>query len=217
MTEQVKPKGWRNNLLAIFLWVTPLLLIFAMVVFWPTQEAVKANTNNSPEPGVSGQTTPQTTPDTAPAPGPQWSGKTLIFNWQINFELRLLLLVLLAGALGSSIHAASSFSLYKGIGKLDLKWLSWYLMRTPVGAGLAVIITLLIQGGIFSPQDLDKTNPFSTLGLAALVGLFSTQALAKLREIFNTMFASSSKEREEIEKKEKNGSGQTNQQSSTTT
>jgi hypothetical protein len=207
MSEEQEQKKWKwkNRILAVFVWVMPVILIFAMVIFWPTQEMRGAKTGSPVEPGVSGQTTPPTTADPAVTPGPQWSKKTQIFNWEINFELRLLILVLLAGALGSSIHAASSFSLYKGIGTLDLKWMSWYFMRVPVGAGLAVVITLLIQGGIFSPQDFDKTNPFSTLGLAALVGLFSTQALAKLREIFNTMFASSSKEREEIEAKERKG------------
>lgn len=170
----------KTKALAIFIGVVPLILILMIVEFWPIQ--------NGGTP-VEGQSY-------------QWENKTNITGWEINSETRLLLLVLLAGALGSSIHAATSFSVYKGLDKFSMKWMSWYLMRAPVGAGLAVIITLLIQGGIFSPQTVEKVNPFTTLGLAALVGLFSRQALDKLSDVFDTMFAPSQEKRNKDEQRE---------------
>lgn len=186
MAEEGKNKSTgKTKALAIFIGVVPLILLLLIVEFWPILPS-----------GGEGSTIDK------------WEDQTNIIGWKIEPQTRLLLLVLLAGALGSSIHAATSFSVYKGLDKFNVRWMSWYLMRAPVGAGLAVIITLLIQGGIFSPQNVEKANPFTTLGLAALVGLFSRQALDKLSDVFDTMFAPSKEKSSKDEKRKTDDSGQ---------
>ncbi len=187
MAEEGKNKSTgKIKALAIFIGVVPLVLLLLIVEFWPI-----------PVEGTQVEGKQY-----------QWELATNIMGWEIDPTTRLLLLVLLAGALGSSIHAATSFSVYKGLDKFHMRWASWYLMRAPVGAGLAVIITLLIQGGLFTPQNVAEANPFTTLGLAALVGLFSRQALDKLSDVFDTMFAPSKEKRDKDEERKIDDSGQ---------
>ena len=57
------------------------------------------------------------------------------------------------------------------------------------GSALAVVFYLVIRGGFFSPQaGFGNTSPFGFAAMAALVGLFSEQAVLKLQEIAETVF-----------------------------
>jgi hypothetical protein len=106
--------------------------------------------------------------------------------WQ---EERLLLIVLLAGALGSLLYTVGSFTKYAGIRKLVLSWVPWYILTPFVGAFLAAVFYLTIRGGFFSSNaSVSSTSPFGFAGLAALVGMFSRQATEKLRKIFDALF-----------------------------
>ena len=57
-------------------------------------------------------------------------------GFKLNLEKRLLLLVALVGALGASIHLATSFTFFAGVSKLAVSWLWWYLLRPFIGAAL---------------------------------------------------------------------------------
>jgi len=106
-----------------------------------------------------------------------------------SFEVRLLLLVLLAGALGSYIHAATSFVDYVGNRKLSGNWVWWYLLRPFVGMTLALLFYFVVRGGFISvTAGGEDMNPFGIAALAGLVGMFSKQATDKLNEVFKTLF-----------------------------
>lgn len=106
-----------------------------------------------------------------------------------SFEVRLLLLVLFAGALGSYIHAATSFIDYVGNRKLSGNWVWWYLLRPFVGMTLALVFYFVVRGGFISvTAGGEDMNPFGIAALAGLVGMFSKQATDKLSEVFNTLF-----------------------------
>jgi hypothetical protein len=63
-------------------------------------------------------------------------------------------------------------------------------MRPLVASGLGLGFYLIIRGGFFSPQaDVQQTSPFSFVGIAILVGLFTDQAVAKLGEIADAVFS----------------------------
>jgi hypothetical protein len=136
--------------------------------------------------------------------GAAWGGEPseLLFWWgqeiKTSAELRILVLVLCAGALGSMLHAVQSFLDFHGNQRLAKSWLPWYLMRPFVGALLALVFYLLIRGGLIagaSPAG-DVPVPVNLIGLvgaAALVGMFSDLASLKLKEVFTTMFASTTK------------------------
>jgi hypothetical protein len=106
-----------------------------------------------------------------------------------SFEVRLLLLVLLAGALGSYIHATTSFVDYVGNRKLSANWVWWYLLRPYVGMTLALLFYFVVRGGFISVSaGGEDMNPFGIAALAGLVGMFSKQATDKLSEVFKTLF-----------------------------
>ena len=104
-------------------------------------------------------------------------------------DVQLLLLVMVAGALGSFLHTATSFADFVGNEKLARSWLWWYLLKPFVGMGLAVIFYLVIRGGFLSAgAEAGKVNIYGIAALAGLTGMFSKQATDKLGEVFTTLF-----------------------------
>lgn len=104
-------------------------------------------------------------------------------------EQRLLFMVLLAGALGSLVHATRSLANYIGNRRLKWSWVPYYLLLPLGGASVALIFYVVIRGGFFSAgTDVNETNPFGFTGVAALVGLFSQAAILKLQKIAENIF-----------------------------
>ena len=113
-----------------------------------------------------------------------------IFGWHFEIwdEVRLLLLVILAGALGSLVHTVRSVYWYIGNRTLKWSWVGKYILQPFAGSALAVIFYVVIRGGFFSPQTtFENTSPFGFAALAALVGLFSEQAVLKLKRVAETV------------------------------
>lgn len=105
-------------------------------------------------------------------------------------EQRLLMIVILAGALGSLLHALRSVSWYFGNRALVRSWIPFYMMLPFAGAVLAFLFYVVIRGGFFSPASTFKdTSPFGFAAFAAVVGMFSTQAVLKLKEVAETLLS----------------------------
>jgi hypothetical protein len=110
-------------------------------------------------------------------------------TFKVTAEVRLILLAIIAGALGSFIHAATSFVDYVGERKFLSSWIWWYLLRPFIGATLALIFYFVVRAGFFATSaNASSVSPFGTAATAALVGMFSKQAIDKLRELFDTLF-----------------------------
>lgn len=108
---------------------------------------------------------------------------------EIGDETRLLLLVLLSGALGSFIHASTSFASYAGNRALVNSWNWWYILRPFMGMALAFIFYVVMRAGIFSTDTkIENINSFGQIAIAGLVGMFSKNAIDKLREVFDNFF-----------------------------
>jgi hypothetical protein len=98
-------------------------------------------------------------------------------------------LVVITSALGSYVHAATSFTTYVGNRTLVASWMWWYALRIFIGIALAVIFYLAVRGGLLAAQaDAGDVNPYGVAALAGLVGMFSKQATDKLKEVFDTLF-----------------------------
>ena len=105
-------------------------------------------------------------------------------------DIRLLLIVILAAAVGSYIHAATSFATYVGNQSFVASWTWWYLLRPFIGMALALVFYFVIPGGLLSVQsDAADFNPYGTAAVAGLVGIFSKQATDKLEEVLTNLFA----------------------------
>ncbi len=119
-------------------------------------------------------------------------GVVIVFGkeYVMDPDVRLLLLVLFAGALGSFVHSATSFADFVGNQSLAPSWMWWYVLRPFIGMGIAAIFYFLIRGGLFlvsGAPDLEK-SPFGIVAIAALSGMFSKQATDKLGDIFDNFF-----------------------------
>lgn len=105
-------------------------------------------------------------------------------------EVRLFLIVLLAGVLGSLLHSIRSFYEYAGNRRLVASWAVMYFMLPFYGALMALVVYLVFRGGLFSPSaSVDETSPFGFAAIAALMGMFSHQAAEKLKEVAETLLS----------------------------
>ncbi len=111
----------------------------------------------------------------------------LRFDVHTSLDERLIFLVIVAGALGSYIHSATSFADYVGNRKFAKSWIWWYALRPFVGISLALIFYFVIRAG-FLTGGADDVSPYGVATLAALAGMFSKQATDKLEEVFTTIF-----------------------------
>jgi hypothetical protein len=110
-------------------------------------------------------------------------------TWKMSDEERLLILVMTAGALGSLVHALRSAYWYVGNRNLVLSWVPKYLLLPFCGAILAVLFYFVVRGGFFSPRaNSMHTSQYGFCALACMVGLFSEQAVLKLKQIAETVF-----------------------------
>lgn len=141
------------------------------------------------------------------------NSKFTFYKCKISEEQRYFILVALGGALGAFIHAATSFTDFVGNRKLVYSWIPWYLMRPFLGSALAIVFYMVIRGGLVSFEsgglDSDKINinPFGIMTVACLAGLFSKQAIDKLKEIFENIFQL----KKEVERKDNLEGNGTNQ------
>jgi hypothetical protein len=200
---------WGIVLLTAYLAAFIGICLYGLIVFWPTPkpggpkspEDTKTNQqidsttgtakNASPSPASSPTTT---NPNDEPSPGttPATAGKVQAFGREFKIwdEVRLLWIVILAGALGSLIHAVRSVYWYVGNRNLVRSWLAKYLVMPFTGSALAVMFYFVVRGGFFSPQsDFSQTSPFGFAALSAMVGLFSEQAVLKLKQVAETILA----------------------------
>jgi len=174
-----------------------------------TNSAVGANANAGTEANMNAagaaktnataQPTPTGAGDTMGSYGDEFPPPFCLFGrrFQPPLETRLILLVLLVGAIGSYVHAASSFVDYLGNRTLISSWVWWYLLRPFIGMMLALIVYFALRGGFITAgvnpgadPAASFINPFGVAAVAALVGMFSKVATDKLNEVFLTLFRS---------------------------
>ncbi len=143
--------------MTVYLVMLSILLLYAIFQFWPPQLSSK----NATEPVV-------------------FLGQEIA----ISVELRLLAVIMFAGALGGQIHALRSFASYVGNRRLKVSWLVRYFLTPFVAASLALVFYFVIRAGFFPTNaTAQNMNVYGFAGLAGLVGLFSTMAVNKLRRM----------------------------------
>ncbi len=157
----IRATWWEALAVNAYLIVLATLLLYGLLVLWPGPTPAGTETPSAIQP--------------------------VSFFWGTLFvsdEVRLLLLVALTGALGGIVHAMRSVAWYTGQQQLMRNWLPTYVTLPFVGTTLAVLFYLVIRGGFFSPQaSFQQTSPFGFAAMAGIIGLFSSQAVLKLKEV----------------------------------
>jgi hypothetical protein len=160
----------------------------------PTATSTPLPRPTAPATAVSATQTPSPAAASTPSPSPksQPSPVDILFlpTFYIWEEQQLLLLVILAGALGTLVHSLRSVYWYIGNRSLVKSWIAMYFMLPFSGAALALVFYLVVRGGFFSPQSsFQQTSPFGFAAFAALIGMFSSQAVLKLKEVAEVLLS----------------------------
>ncbi|MFD5589307.1 hypothetical protein ACFWII_36655 [Streptomyces sp. NPDC127063] len=161
---------WATTVLGVFLLADLVVVCGALLSLWPVLlDVVRA--------------------DAAPGATSRWAPFGL-GGWALTADTAMLLVVVCSSALGSFVHAATSFATYVGNRRLYASWLWWYLLRAGIGVALALLVYFLLRGGLFAGSSgPGATNPYGFAGIAGLCGLFSKQATDKLREVCDTLLS----------------------------
>ena len=159
-SPQVGPIGF--VLTAVYLILLPILLVIAIIQLWPSS---------------------------AGSIDPVLRTSFLCWTFSLSNEGRLLLIVVLAGALGGQVRSLRSLAWYVGNKQLKRSWLSQYILTPFVGAILAIDSYFIIRGS-FCPANstVQQINIFGFVGLASLVGIASEPIALKLKQVTNTLF-----------------------------
>jgi hypothetical protein len=153
-------------LITAYLILASIILLYGLVQFWPP-----------PAPATG----------SAPASSPV---AFLFWTLSVSDEVRLIFIVAMAGALGSLVHALRSLYWYVGNRELVFSWLAMYILLPFVGSTLGLVFYFVIRGGFFSPSaTIEQTSPFGFAALAGLVGMFTEQAVLKLKQVAETLLA----------------------------
>jgi hypothetical protein len=103
------------------------------------------------------------------------------------------LIVMAAAAVGGSISTILGYLRHASEDQdFELAFMPWYFARPLMAVLLGLVFFFLLRGGLFValPQaPPDDLSDFGMAGIGALVGLFSKNAIEKLRELFKVLFA----------------------------
>jgi hypothetical protein len=169
---------WGKVLLGLLLITIGAVLVYCLIVLWPAVH--EATTSNG------------TAPTSSSAANAREKLAPISFfgaSYSPDPDVALLLLVAVLSALGSYVHAATSFVDFAGNRRLVVSWIWWYPFRLFVGVSLAEIFYFAVRAGFFGTDTpTEFINPYGIAAVAGLVGLFSKQATDKLREVFETLF-----------------------------
>lgn len=152
-------------LTAVYLILLSILLVFAIVQCWPSPAATNGPTY------------------------PLSQAKFLFWAFSISDEARLLLIIVLAGALGGQVRSLRSLTWYVGNKKLKRSWLPQYILTPFVGAILATVFYFIIRGAFFpASSTAQQTSVYGFAGLASIVGIASEPIALKLKQVTDTLF-----------------------------
>jgi hypothetical protein len=184
MTAGMPPIPRRISILLTGIFITAQVIVAAYALFtlWPPTIEAATATSAPAEQATPGSATAQPTVDV----------RIFGSEFRTTVDGLYLLLVMAAGALGSGLATATSFSTYVGNRRLASSWIAWFLLRTPVGLGLPLVIYFAIQGGLLNINaGSSALNPYGIVAVAGFAGLFSKQVIDKLNDWANKQFQTS--------------------------
>lgn len=104
-----------------------------------------------------------------------------------NREVRLIIISILFGVVGGTIHGIASLTAFRSTHKLTGEWSMWYAARPFLGAAIALVVYLTFRAGLVTGGP-SNVSDFGVAAISALVGLLTEQTTRKLRDIFDTLF-----------------------------
>jgi hypothetical protein len=153
-----------SALTAAFLIVMSIILVISLVQCWPSLDISKDISAKSP---IS----------------------FLVWDFEIIFESRLILIVVLTGALGGLVRSFRSLAWHTGKRELLKSWVLQYILSPFIGATLAIITYFVIRGGFVSAGAADgQPRVYVYAGIASIVGIASEPVALKLKQVAESLF-----------------------------
>lgn len=115
----------------------------------------------------------------------------------LNEQLKRMIMFPIAGLLGGAMFGLKYLYRVAARGWWHEDRRIWRLLSPCLSATLATMVGILIDGGMLgmSYSQSNASNPYSTLlGVAFITGYFADSALAKLQDVANVVFASSTRD-----------------------
>ncbi|KYK37844.1 MAG: hypothetical protein HXS46_20670 [Theionarchaea archaeon] len=142
-----------------------------------------------------------------------------LLSGNITEEMQFVLIVAIMGALGGLVYSMTLFAHYIGREDFKTRYWCWYVLRPLIGAILAVILYLAFRGAFFTfSTGTQNLNPSCIAALGGVVGIFSQEAMEKLRELARNLFNVEESEKlrelagslleEKVGKEDESGSGE---------
>ncbi|MFR0692987.1 hypothetical protein ACLUTX_26585 [Enterobacterales bacterium AE_CKDN230030158-1A_HGKHYDSX7] len=118
-------------------------------------------------------------------------GVQCVIGWCPGPDARLLVMVMVAGALGSFIHVAKSFGDFVGNDRFMASWIWWYLLKPCIGMALALVLYLMVRAVLLAVNvatDSAGVNLYALMAMASLAGMASKQGLDKFAQVLDALF-----------------------------
>jgi hypothetical protein len=166
---------WAQRLIPTGLLSLAVLDFTQLVALWP------AVVNATPGTNADGTSIPVVEP----------IGSTLflgLWHARLDPDAALVIMVALVGLLGAVMTSAWRFQNYAHLGQLTARDAWSYAVVPLQGAMLALVVYFTLRGGFLGTDSSAPLNPYGIAAIAGLVGLFTRNAMTKLREIMKTLF-----------------------------
>jgi hypothetical protein len=103
-------------------------------------------------------------------------------------ETLIIFIIMFSGIIGACVFSFFAISKHVGV-DFNKEYLAWYLLRPLIGAGLPLIFYFLIRGGVLTiGSGLNNLNLVGVAAISGLVGMFSENAMYKLKDLADTLF-----------------------------
>jgi hypothetical protein len=156
-------------------------LVFSQIVaLWP---AVLNATPEIARQDAGAATAVITTPE--PVQSPMLFG---VWNPSFQPEVAVLLMVVMTGLLGALIGTGRKYQRWAHRDQLTQRDQWSYALLPLQGAMLAVVVYFTFRGGFLGTDATAPLNPYGIAAVAGIVGLFTDNAMHKLRQIMDTLF-----------------------------
>jgi hypothetical protein len=175
------------------IWKIPLILYFiaviassiaAIISLWnPVEAPIISAPNNIP---ASSNNTPNSD-DTQLTVTIPTEGDQDVSDWRTNREKNLIIVNTLFGILGGSTYGLASITTWIGNNKYEKSWTLWYVSRPIIGGALALVFYFLLRAGLVGGFPIN-VGDFGFAAISIIIGLLTTTAMKKLRDVFDVLF-----------------------------
>ena len=119
------------------------------------------------------------------------------WTWTLSSDQHIVMLVILAGALGGVLSSLLKMQKYAGEGRLKWSWMLSYVVLPVSGALVAVTLYTVIRADFVNfNTDAAKIDVYGYMAVGFLSGLFANNVIQQLRTVAESLFEKESGDNE---------------------